>query len=92
MADPERGLWGRTNFKEAPQFLKSNQISPVYGLTSNKDQTFVSKSYFDLFLYREIRQFCVILGHFGGACPRLSHLDPPLNILAPRPRLIGICL
>ena len=34
MADPERGLWGRRNFKKVPQFLKSNQVSLAYGLTS----------------------------------------------------------
>ena len=66
MADPERGLWERSNFKELPQFLKSDRISLAYGLTSNKDQTFINKSCFVFFLYRGICRFCAIFGRFGG--------------------------
>ena len=43
MADPERGLGGGGNIKEEHQFRKNNQISHAYGLTGNKDQTFVIK-------------------------------------------------
>ena len=43
MADPERRLSDWSNFKEVPQFLKSNRISLAYGQTSNKDQSFVKK-------------------------------------------------
>ena len=39
MANVERGLWEGENFKEVPQFLESNRISPTYGLTSSIDQT-----------------------------------------------------
>ena len=46
MWDPERGLWEGLNFRELPQFLRSDWISFAYGLTSNKDQTFMHKSYF----------------------------------------------
>ena len=42
MADSEIWLWEGLNFKEVSQFLKSNQISLDYGLTSNKDQTFMN--------------------------------------------------
>ena len=66
MADPERGLWERSNFKELPQFLKSDRISLAYGLTSNKDQTFINKSCFVFFLYRGICWFCAIFGSVGG--------------------------
>ena len=47
MADPERGLWERSNFKEVSQFLKSNWISLAYGLTSNADQTSLFSSYIE---------------------------------------------
>ena len=33
-----RGVLEWPNFKEVTQFLKSNQISLAYGLTSNEDQ------------------------------------------------------
>ena len=66
MADPETGLWEGLNFKEVPQFLKSIQILPAYGLTSNKDQTPINKSCFVFLLYRGISLFCAIFGRFGG--------------------------
>ena len=37
-------------------------------------------------------RFCTIFGRFGGAWPRLVPLDPALKVMAPRPRLIGICV
>ena len=94
MADPERGLWERSNFKEVPQFLKSYRISFAYGLTSNKDQTCMNKSYFVFILYRGMCQFSAISGgsEGGGAWPRLTPLDPALKVMAPRPRLLGICV
>ena len=66
MADPERGLWEGPNFKQVPQFLKSNLISPAYGLTDNKGQTFIDKNCFVFLLYQGICRFCAILGRFGG--------------------------
>ena len=90
MADPERGLWGRSNFKEAPQFLKSKQISPVYALTSKKVQTFVRVILMSSYIEKYVN-FVSFSGTLG-ACPRLSHLDSPLKVVATRPRLIGICL
>ena len=35
MADPERGLWERPNFKNVSQFLKSNRISLACGPVMN---------------------------------------------------------
>ena len=69
MVEPERGVWERSNFKEVPQFLISNRISPAYGLTGNKDQSFINKSCFVFFLYRRILRFCAIFGRFGGMTP-----------------------
>ena len=46
MANPERVLWERSNCKEVPQFLKSNRIKLSYGLTINKDQTFIRVAFF----------------------------------------------
>ena len=66
MADPERGLWEGPNFKQVPQFLKSNQILPVYGVTSNKGQTCIDINCFAFLLYRGICQLCSIFGHFEG--------------------------
>ena len=86
----ERALGG-PNFKQVPQFLKSNRISPAYGLTSNKGQTFIDKSCFVFLLYRGICRFCVIVGRFAGMAA-FGPLDPPLNVMAPRPRLIRICV
>ena len=65
MADPERGLWKGLNFKELHQLLKSNLISPAYGLTLDKDETFINKNCFVLLLYRGICRFCAIFGRFG---------------------------
>ena len=90
MADPETGLWEGLNFKEVPQFLKSIQILPAYGLTSNKDQTTINKSCFVFLLYRGIGLFCAIFGRFGGGggmaafCPVRSAFEgydspPPVN-------------
>ena len=87
MADPERGLWEGPNFKQVPQFLKSNRISPAYGLTSNKGQTFIDKYCFVFLLYRGIYRFCFIFGHVGGMaafCPLGSASEgngspPPVN-------------
>ena len=42
--ESKRGLWEGPNFEQAPQFLKSNRISLAYGVTSNKEQTFIDKS------------------------------------------------
>ena len=94
MADPETGLWEGLNFKEVPQFLKSIQILPAYGLTSNKDQTTINKSCFVFLLYRGIGLFCAIFGRFGGggAWPRFAPFDPPLKVMTPRPRLIRMCV
>ena len=94
MADPERGLWERSIFKEGPQFLKSNRISLAYGITSNNDQTLVGKSCFIFFLYREICWFCAIFGRFGGGRDRVWPLWIRLGMSwLPAPaRLIGICV
>ena len=43
MADPDGGLWERSNFKGVPEFLKRNRIWLAYGLTINKDQTIMNK-------------------------------------------------
>ena len=51
MADTERRLWKGQNFKDVPQFLKSNRISLGYGLTSNKDQTSVNRNCFVFLLH-----------------------------------------
>ena len=91
MSDPETGLWKGPNFKEAPQFLKSNRISFAYGPTSNKDQTFMSKNCFVLLLYRGMRRFCTIFGHFGGMAA-LGPYNPPLKVMDPRPWLICMCV
>ena len=61
----KRGPCERPNFKQVPQFLKSNRISPDYGLTSNKDQTSINKSCFVFLLYRGMCRFCAIFGRFG---------------------------
>ena len=86
----ERGLWEGPNFKEAPLFLESNRISLVFGLTSNKDQSYMNESCFVFMLYRKCR-FCAIFGHCVGMavyCP----LDPPLKVVALHPRLIHISI
>ena len=91
VADPERGLWERSNFKEVPQFLKGNRISLAYGLTSNKDQTFMEK----VVLFSSYIGNMSILCDFRAlwvAWPRLTPLDPALKVMLPRPRLIRICV
>ena len=67
----KRGLWEWLNLKEVPQFLKSNQISLVFDLTSNKDQTCMNESCFVFLLYREICRFCAIIWRFG-VWPRIA--------------------
>ena len=62
MADPERGLWERSNFKEVSQFLKSNRISLAYGLTSNADQTSLFSSYIEEYEYVVFVPFSDALG------------------------------
>ena len=52
LTESGKGINGRSreraleqpNFKEVPQFLKSKRISLAYGLTSDKDQSFMDKS------------------------------------------------
>ena len=66
MADLERGLWERSNLKEVPQFLKSNRVSLAYGLTSNKDQTFMNESCFVFFLHQEYIDFVPFLALWGA--------------------------
>ena len=66
MADPERGLWKQSNFKEVPQFLKSNRISLADCLTSNKDRSFIDKSCFVFFLYQRIHRFFAVFWRFWG--------------------------
>ena len=90
VVDPERGLLEGPNFKEEPQFLKSNRISLVFDLTSNKDHSCMNESCFVFLLYR-ICRFCAIFGHFVGMaayCP----LDPPLKVVALRPRLMRLSM
>ena len=64
--DPEIGLRERLNFKEVPQFLKINQISLVYGPTSNKDQTFIITVVFSSY----IEEYVDLVSFLGtlGAC------------------------
>ena len=83
MADPERGLWDRRNFKGGPKFLKSNRISIAYDLTSNTDETFMNKSFFAFLLYRGIDRFCAIFRRFG----RMADFES----MAVHHRLIRIC-
>ena len=66
MADPERGLWERSNFREVPQFLKSNRISFAYGLTSNKNQTFTVKVALFSSYIEEYVDFVQFSGALGG--------------------------
>ena len=83
MADPERGLWEGRNFKEVPQFLISNRISLVFGLTSKEGQTCMNKRCFLCYI-EEYVDLC----HFRalwGARPRFASLEPPLKVIALRP-------
>ena len=67
MADPERGLWERSNFKEVSQFLKSNWISLAYGLTSNADQTSLFSSFIEEY---------VVFVPFSDALGGMTAFDP----------------
>ena len=67
MADPERGLWERSNFKEVSQFLKSNWISLAYGLTSNADQTSLFSYYIEEY---------VVFVPFSDALGGMTAFDP----------------
>ena len=88
----KRGPCEGPNFKQVPQFLKSNRISLAYGLTSNKDQIInINKSCFVFLLYRGICRLCDIFGRFGGRTA-FAPLDSPLKVMAPRPRLMRICV
>ena len=72
MADPERGLGERPNFKEVPQFLKSIRISVAYGLTSNKDQRLLIKIALFSYYIEEYTDFVPFLGALGG----MAAFDP----------------
>ena len=89
MADPERRLWEGRNFKEVPRLLKSNRISLAHGLTSNKDQTLKKVALFSCYIeFVDFAPFSDALGTW----PSLAPLGQPLNVIAPRPRLIRICM
>ena len=92
MEDPERGLWEGPNFKQVPQFLKSNLILLPYGLTSNKDQTFIKKKV--ALVSCNIEEYADFVPFSGvlRAWPRLAPLDSHLKVMAHRPRLIRICV
>ena len=66
MAVPEKGLLEGLNFKQVPRFLKSNLISPAYGLTGNKGQTFIDKSCFLFLLYQEYADIVPFSGVLGA--------------------------
>ena len=89
MADPERGFWKGPNFKQVPQFLKSNRISLAYDITSNKDKTFVVKIALFSCYIKKYADFVPFSGTLG-TWPRLAPSDPPLRVMAPRPRLKGL--
>ena len=88
MADPERGLWERQNFKEVPRYLKSYRISLAYGITSNKDQASMKRSCFFSCYIEEYVDF-VPFSVTWGAWPHLAPLDPPLKVMSPHPRAAG---
>ena len=79
MTDPEREGPGRVRIsKKVSQFLKSNRIPLVFGLTGNKDQTCMNETCFVFLLYPGICRFffchfCALL----GAWSRIAPLYPP---------------
>ena len=83
----------RAEFQRGTQFLKINRISLSYGLASNKDETFIIKvALFSCYIEEFVD--CVPFSGVLGAWPRWAPLDPPLRVMAPRPRLIriSVCL
>ena len=77
----ERALGG-AKFQRGTQILKINRISLAYNLTSNKKETFTSKSCFVFLLYRVICWFYAIFGRFGGMVtfgPEGHGSPPPVN-------------
>ena len=88
----ERALRG-AEFQRGTQFLKINRISLSYGLASNKDETFIIKvALFSCYIEEYVD--CVSFSGALGTWPRWAPLDPPLRVMAPRPRLIriSVCL
>ena len=56
---------GALDFQNGTPISKSNRISLAYGLTINKDPTFIDKCCSVFFSYRGICRFCAIFGRFG---------------------------
>ena len=53
----------------------------------------MNKSCFIFFYIEEYAEFVPFSGALvGGAWPRLTHLDPAMKAMAPRPRLISKCV
>ena len=66
MTNPERGFWERSNFKQVPQFPKSNRMSVTCGLTSNKGQILsIEVALFSSYI-EEYVDFVPFSGAFGG--------------------------
>ena len=81
IAGLERGLWQGPNFKEIPQFLKSNWISLSYGTTSNKEQTVKKVALFPCYIdeYVDYVPFSDVFGTWPSLAPwiRFRRSCPP---------------
>ena len=66
MANPERGLWKLSNFKEVAQSLKSNRISFTYGKeVINTKLLYIKVALFSAYI-EQYTDFVLFSGALGG--------------------------